>query len=135
MNRIVWNDAFNVGIKQFDEEHKQIIHLINNLQEGIEKKESIAVTGNVLGAMIEYAVNHFAHEEELMKEHGYPDFDSHRNVHDDFFVKVNELRGRFKIEGEPCADELMGFLEEWLIHHILNIDRKYGAFFRSKGLV
>jgi hemerythrin-like metal-binding protein len=135
MHLIVWNDAFSVGVKQFDEEHKQIIVMINNLQTGIDAEESVAVTGNVLGGMIEYAVNHFAHEEELMREYGYPDFKEHRDLHDDFFVKVNEFRAKFKGIGDSAAGELMNFLEEWLIKHILNIDKKYESFFKSKGLV
>jgi hemerythrin-like metal-binding protein len=134
MGRILWDDSYSVGIKQFDDAHKQLILMINNLHEGIEGKKGIAVTGNVLGGMIEYALNHFSHEEEFMRVHAYPDLDSHRDLHDDFFVKVNELRERFKIDGETSADELMNYLNEWLIHHIMNIDKKYSAFFKNQGI-
>lgn len=129
-----WNSSFSVGIRQFDEEHRKIIEFINNLHDAIQTGESTAALADILSGLVEYTMTHFSHEEELMKEYKYPAAERHREQHDDLFVKVNEYKTRFRTEREGISDELMAFLKDWLVHHIMNTDRAYTEFFKSAGV-
>jgi hemerythrin len=129
-----WENSFSVGVNSIDAEHKKIIEFINNLHDAANTGKSIAVMSGILGGLVEYTMTHFANEEALMKKHGYPNLEKHRELHDDLFVKVNEYRARLKTERDGFADELMAFLKEWLIQHILKTDMAYKEFFRSHGV-
>jgi hemerythrin-like metal-binding protein len=129
-----WNESFSVGIKRIDEEHRQIIRFINELYDAIHTKKDAAVTANILGGLIEYTMTHFTNEEALMREHGYPAFEKHRDQHDDLFVKVNEYKKRFEADHHGLAGELLEFLKDWLVRHILHTDKAYTDFFNKKGI-
>jgi len=134
MSYFEWKDSFSVGIASIDEEHKQIIGFINRLHTAGADAQNYKEMWNILGGLIEYTMTHFAHEEKLMKDHGYPDLAAHRESHDDLFVKVNEYKTRLKTEKEGIYGEMMEFLKDWLSIHILNTDKKYSDFFKDRGV-
>ena len=71
---LTWKDSYSVGIESIDNDHKKLIHLINNLQTSIDYKTDKQFEKQTLDEVIDYTHYHFSREEELMKKHGYPDF-------------------------------------------------------------
>jgi len=83
----------------------------------------------VLVQLVQYAVTHFQHEEELMDETGCdPRFaEIHHNVHADFgqqVVKMREMQN-----GD--LEFLLRFLSSWLAHHILGMDQSMARQIRK----
>ncbi|KAG1461099.1 hypothetical protein G6F57_014208 [Rhizopus arrhizus] len=69
-------------------------------------------------------MSHFAFEEELMEEAGYPFCAAHKRVHEVFIKRVAEYRLRFQA-GEDISDELRTMLSRWLFNHIRGDDQAY----------
>ncbi len=78
----------------------------------------------VIDELIDYTLSHFAFEEELMEEAGYPFSLAHKRVHEVFGKRVGEYRLRFQA-GEDVCDELRSMLSRWLFNHIRGDDQAY----------
>jgi hemerythrin len=122
MAMLVWQDNLNTGIDIIDGQHRRIVDMINELH-GAQMHGGAAV-GEVLDEMVDYTLSHFAFEEELMEEAGYPFCAAHKRVHDIFVKRVAEYQMRFRA-GEDITDELKNMLSRWLFNHIRSDDKAY----------
>ncbi len=136
MPLMVWNDKLSVGIAQFDEEHKQLVALVNELFDAVQAGRSKEALGGILDSLVAYTKSHFTNEEEHFARLGYPDLDAHKAEHDALASQVLEVQRKYHAGATATLSmEVMNFLKNWLIKHIQGTDRKYGPFLRSHGLV
>ena len=74
-----------------------------------------------------HASDHFRHEENLMTESGYPDSHDHILAHRQLETQIANLITQVDA-GEPVFTlELVEFLKNWLLNHILTMDKNLGA--------
>lgn len=132
---ISWNENLSVDVKMFDEQHKQLIGLINNLHDAMSQGKGAAALGTVLNELIDYTKTHFADEEKIMKQYNYPSYGLHVIEHRNLTDKVVELQNKYNHGNMVLSMDVMQFLKDWLTHHILETDKKYGVFYRSKGII
>jgi methyl-accepting chemotaxis protein len=130
---IKWNDRMSVRVPQFDEQHKQLVAMIHKLNEAMKNGQGKQVIGEILLGLVQYAESHFSQEERFMQQHNYPDYTSHKKIHDDLRGKVSEVIVEYE-QGRIVPAAIMMFLSDWLIGHIMNMDRKYGDFAVNKGV-
>ncbi len=70
---IEWNDTtYSVGVRQFDDEHKELVRLINELHAAMKSGRGRDVMGPTLNSLTRYVKLHFSREETIMGQHGYP---------------------------------------------------------------
>jgi hemerythrin-like metal-binding protein len=131
---MTWNAEFSVGIKQFDEQHKKLVGMINELYDAMKAGKTGAVLGGLFNELVEYTLQHFMAEEMLMKEHGYPGYQAHLAEHKKLTAEVVKFKEKFDKSGLGLGVELLPFLTDWLKHHINGTDKLYGKFFSEKGL-
>lgn len=131
---IQWDDKYSVHIQVIDDDHKKLIHLINQLQSSIHYYQSKSFDKEALNELIEYTKFHFSREEELMKKNNYPDYDEHVNQHKVMIEKINQMVTKYSQNGEDTIKETVDFLRDWLINHIQKTDQKYVPFFKEKGI-
>jgi hemerythrin len=129
-----WNNNYSVNIKEIDEQHKTWLKILNKLDEAIMLGESSNVLGRTVEDALEYTKSHFSMEETLMKNYGYPDFDFHKQKHDDLIIELNSLLERNEKNETGLAIDVMGTLGDWLIKHILEEDKKYSSYLNDKGV-
>ena len=80
-----------------------------------------------------YTVTHFTAEEAFMRSHGYSNFEAHKKQHDQFISRVRSERQSIEAGG-PVSLDMINFLKDWLINHILVQDKAYAAEFKNKKL-
>ena len=129
-----WTDAYSVGIAEIDNQHRKLIEMINTMHDAMIKGQAKAVMDKILDDMISYCASHFATEERLFSQHGYPDAAEHKDKHHKMTTKVLELQTQFKQGKATITFDVMDFLQQWLDKHILGTDKKYGPFLNSKGV-
>jgi hemerythrin len=120
---LVWQDDLNTGVEVIDHQHMRIVEMLNHLHVTQKSMERVAV-GEVIDELIDYTLSHFAFEEELMEEAGYPFCAAHKRVHEVFIKRVSEYRMRFE-SGEDITDDLRNMLSRWLFNHIRGDDKAY----------
>lgn len=131
---ITWSDRYSVGIATIDKEHQKLVSLVNELYTAILAGDAPAVTSKVLDGLASYTVSHFAAEEALMKRYNYPGFAAHKAEHDKLMAQVTQFQSDLRAGKAKLSQELMSFLQTWLIAHILGVDKKYTAHLHSAGI-
>jgi methyl-accepting chemotaxis protein len=130
---IKWNDWMSVQVPQFDDAHKRLIDMIGQLNLAFERGEGGKAIIEILSGLAGYCVEHFSTEERLMREQGYPGYERHKKIHDAFVQKVTETIVDFENQ-RIAPSSIMDLLSEWLMGHILKVDKEYSEFFSKKGI-
>jgi hemerythrin-like metal-binding protein len=131
MDYIPWDDSFLVGIDAFDNDHRYLVKLINNLHSGLMSGFGVSEMTYILDDLIHYTNVHFKREEDMMRKFSYPEFYKHESAHADLVRQVLDFQAQLKAGKKVFSIELMGFLRDWLINHILKTDGRYAGFFKQ----
>lgn len=134
MSLITWNDKYSVNINEIDGQHQKLVRLINLLHDSMKEGKGRDLIGKVLNDLVNYTIFHFSYEEKLFDKYGYPGNQTHRLEHKNLVEKVKKFVQDFEKGKGVLPFEVMNFLQDWLLNHISGTDKKYSAFFNSKGL-
>jgi hemerythrin len=129
---VVWKDEYSVGIETIDQDHKKLLSLINNLLAAQHCRTGPEFERQALDELMDYTQFHFEREEDLMREHGYPDYEGHKAQHDQMAIQAQLFRSRYEEKGHDEIPAVARYLKLWLIQHINGTDRKYVPFLREK---
>ena len=77
MGLIKWNSFYSVHIDELDEQHKELIHLINEMYDAMKNGKGTDALGSILSELVEYTKYHFDAEEKLFLQYGYPEREAH----------------------------------------------------------
>ncbi|MGZ8152876.1 MAG: bacteriohemerythrin [Methylovulum sp.] len=126
---IIWNDTLVTGISTIDEQHQILINLFNEANTKLASNNNTEFLEQITRDMLSYALYHFETEEGLMQEYGYiEEADNHIRQHRNFSAKVVEIRNNIKAGILISREDLLSFLNNWLINHILSTDKELAAF-------
>lgn len=134
MAYINWQDDFSVNVKEIDNQHKGLIEMINALHEAMLANKARDLQLQTVERMLDYAGKHFALEEKYMKQFAYAGYQKHKEKHDQFTAKAQDLQERMNKAGFVLTLEILNFLRDWLRNHILKIDKEYSEHFNRSGL-
>jgi hemerythrin len=124
MSRVIWSDDFSIGNEEIDTQHKELIRILDNLNQSIVNKgENHSIKGTIL-ELQHYAVLHFSTEEVYMCDLMYEELENHIQQHDFFRAKVKELHSLNIVKGCDKSLELVQFITEWLLNHVMAEDKK-----------
>jgi len=129
-----WDSTYSVNIGVIDTQHKTLVTMINDLHQAMAKGSGKEKLGGILSNLIKYTRAHFATEETLMQTHGYPGFLAQKSEHESLTKTVLDLQSRFLSNQVGLSIEVMDFLKDWLVKHILGSDKKYTSFLNAKGV-
>ncbi len=134
---LAWSEEFTTGVAEIDEQHMILVHTLNEVAVKLTYDTSQETLEQITQDLLSYALYHFETEEELMQNFGYADSgddaaEQHLAQHRAFSTKVLEVRESLKSGTKISTTELLDFLNQWLVHHILNTDKKLGAFIVAK---
>jgi len=122
-----WNRNFESGLALVDEQHKELVRIINHLATHLGKQSSPVELNQVFADLAAYADYHFKTEESLWAPvYGDdPDYISHKGTHDSFMVKVAKLKSEEQTRPlEKVVEDILRFLTHWLAYHILDSDKR-----------
>ncbi|MBI2276072.1 MAG: helix-turn-helix domain-containing protein [Dechloromonas sp.] len=130
-----WNDYLKTGIDIVDQQHRGLVDLANETAAKLSSGDGLSVDEmrTLLGFLTDYAATHFSTEEALMALSGIDEDHvvHHRQSHANFLNQVNtmvdELGG-----GELTGEQLMEFLGNWLIYHMLGEDQRLSRLLHNE---
>ena len=133
-----WDSSLESGYEKVDNQHKQLVAAVNNLIEASANGKGNAVVMETLEFLTSYAVKHFADEEKLQIQFNYPDYLTHKRIHDEFKVVVGELVQKVNNQGptEEIIETVSSTIGSWLLNHIKGDDFRMATFVKaadSKG--
>ncbi len=122
---IEWRDGFKIGVAQVDQEHRHLFTLVRAL--------NLQSVDQTVDELLDYVVTHFSNEQELMEKSGYPAFEQHLKLHEEFAAKVADFLASDTQWTEERVQELRRFLNKWLIGHIMTHDLRFGKWHASRA--
>ncbi|MBF0159281.1 MAG: bacteriohemerythrin [Magnetococcales bacterium] len=131
-----WNNIYDIGVANIDQEHRTLVHWVNRLNHAIRADREDQVVDEILAMLTHYVQSHFSHEEALMERCHYPDLTAHRAQHEAFAQQVKERIRQLPLctdsgSRSQAAIDLLHFLTSWLFNHIGKVDRAIGLFLRE----
>lgn len=135
---LTWNDNFLTGVARMDDQHRVLVNTLNEAHARLGDTPNRDLLDDITRNLLSYALYHFDTEESLMLASGYleahPDEEErHRAEHRAFSQTVVNLRNGIKDGRLVGREELISFLSNWLVNHILNTDKKLGAYLAERG--
>ena len=127
---IEWNERLSTGVGLIDLQHRVLFRMTNDLFTAcLYGREIVEAYFNAAARrLLNYARRHFADEETLMGQTGYPQAGEHRERHREFLRESLRYVGRFEA-GEPGIPLLfVRFLRRWIFSHVAVTDKKYGRY-------
>jgi len=122
-----WSDSFLTGLPQVDDQHQQLVQLINDLGEMVMSADTIDSESfsAVRDRLLIYVEAHFDYEKSLMVETGLDKrhVQRHLSAHKTF---ANEALALSDLEDEASNQhgrQLTDYLVNWLAYHILDVDQ------------
>jgi hemerythrin len=129
---LAWSQDLETGNEAVDAQHKMLFSYVNDVISVCEKDDEADKIQETLAFLIYYTVQHFQDEEALQLACGFPEYEWHKWLHDEFKQKAEELAQRFTHGGssaELCKD-VKETVASWLKEHIRGEDAKIGEFIR-----
>ena len=133
-----WGPQLVTGVQAIDDQHKMLVDMLNEANMRMRSAVQRSVVEGIVRDLMSYALYHFETEEELMQQHGYAletpeEAAKHTAEHREFSVTVAGVQHDL-VAGKPVTREvLLGFLNHWLVNHIMHTDKRLGQFLISKG--
>jgi hemerythrin-like metal-binding protein len=137
---LVWNDSYLTGVERIDAQHKVLVNTLNDANARLSGTITRELLEQITRDLLSYAIYHFETEEALMQEFDYAGLSAadevkHREEHRSFSQQVVSLREGLRDGRLVTREDLLSFLNQWLVNHILNTDKRLGAFLTQHGYV
>jgi hemerythrin len=129
-----WDASFATGVARFDNAHKVLFRMVNDLHDAMQQKRSKEAIGEILNGLADYTVNHFADEERAFSQTGFPEEAQHTQLHEKLVDQVVALQGQFRSGQTLLTQDVITFLQDWLTNHIKGVDKKYGPHLTKSGV-
>ena len=121
-------------MKLCDDQHRQLVGMVNDLHEAMANGKGNQVVGPILAGLVEYTQTHFKDEEALLAKHAYPGLAIQKEEHRKLIQQVQATQEKLKAGKVMLSVEVMTFLKNWLVNHIKGEDARYGPFLNDRGV-
>jgi len=126
MNILIhWNDSYSVGIKEIDQQHKKLVDIINVVYDAVITEKPTEIIEQAFTDLNDYTIIHFSTERKYIDKLSNVDSEIHFKEHRSFTQKIQQYRDDFLLHNLKTSDEVINYLREWLIEHILVRDKVY----------
>ncbi len=131
---IDWTPDYAIGVARIDEQHQQLIAMINALYEKIGPDVSPSATWALLDGFNRYAESHFATEERIALEGRVPtaELNAHKQEHQAYRDRMGIFQHAFAQNEKRAPVQLMAFLSSWWLSHILVRDKELGRLINER---
>ena len=129
-----WDTSYAVHVERYDNAHKVLFNMVNDLADAMQQKKSKDAIGRVLNGLAEYTISHFAEEERSFSQTQYPEETQHKALHKKLLDQVDQLLRKFDADEPIIAQDVINFLQDWLINHIKGVDKRYGPHLNKNGI-
>lgn len=130
MSYIDWQEKFVLGVEPLDQHHRNLVDLINDYHMAVESGLDEELLVRIFTRLRDYAEYHFSVEEALMAQNDFPATASHLAQHKAFTENIGQLESSF-VRDHRVSQQVLSYLRNWLVQHILVIDRELAEHVKS----
>ena len=112
-----WDDSISYGDTRVDEDHHRLAHLIERLQLMESRQPDRQLAHAVFNDLMEFAMTHFSHEEDLLRKSGYPHAFEHALAHERVLGAMIEFTSTLMDQPAQGLPATCRQLRELVCHH------------------
>jgi len=128
-----WDDSLSMHIEEIDEQHKHAFELLGEVRQAMRERMERRICIKRMEMLRDYLSTHFAVEERLMHEYGYPRLIEHKRQHCDTMSTMNLICERMKNERAIITFETFDDMAVRMHDHVVRYDQRYAPFVRQSG--
>lgn len=128
---IVFDSEHHVGVTEIDEQHRELVRLVNRLNGAIKNKEGDEMIRTLYDELVKFAVFHFETEHRLMERYHYPEIAAHDHEHAALVDEAKHFQVRINQGGELLA---LQSIKDWLLNHIHFTDKALAKYLIAHGV-
>jgi hemerythrin len=130
---VAFPEELAIGIQAVDDDHRALYGAINRLHAAMREYD-LSEVSRLADYLLIYSTEHFAREERLMIEAGYPGFPEHLARHGEFVKDLRRWGERIAGQGPTPAIvvDLSQWITGWLGDHIRKVDGQMARFLRAR---
>ncbi len=129
---IEWSDKLSVGIPEIDQDHQRLITLLNNFNKSVADRMPMTEIKKRLQDLIDDAIHHFLHEENLLEEWQYPDVENHAHIHAQISGVLHDIMANLTHMSTDYQWIDAGLkIKKTLIDHMLIEDMRFVEYYRN----
>lgn len=127
MPLLTWKKEFAVGVESVDFEHEHMIGLINEIYDEMRSRRDADSLEQFLGDVLFAISAHFALEERLMREASYPEYEDHKEDHEELLDQIRDMMDRLVADPDTGFENLQEKLSGWFERHFATFDARLHA--------
>jgi hemerythrin len=120
-----WSSALSLGVEDLDVQHRELFERVDHLLDAMLRKDRTEAA-RLSAYLCDHVGLHFAAEEQLMRDLGFPEVERHAAEHRAFANSMCQLNRAFSEQG-PTAEVVA-----WLRDHVYVSDVELGRFIRVR---
>lgn len=130
---IKWSDSLLTGYPIIDSQHREIFAQIESFLKSGRHGKSKEQLNEMLAFIEDYINRHFIMEEELQKKYNYPDYNVHKQWHNEYRKQYLALKKQLDHTGAQyqLAVKTIMFTVDWLTNHINGTDKALATYIRN----
>lgn len=120
-----------LGVQEIDEQHRDLAHLVNRLNEALKHDEPEESVLHMFDELLAATTHHFDTESQYMKDYHYPERDRHEAEHAQLVSEAQRFKAQFTEGRELLA---LQSIKDWLLGHIAYSDRSLASYLKQHGM-
>lgn len=122
-----WHESLSTGVELIDSQHRSLIDGVNEVRR-TGARGGVLKSAMAMDALRMYVTVHFSTEEDLLRQHGFPDLDAHIAEHREFVLRLDALLDENLRHDN--SDAIVAFFETWLTNHLCQSDMVYVPYLK-----
>lgn len=115
-----WDGTLSVGNGLIDNEHREIVSILNALYSDWQAGAHHLDLLRTLGKLDATLRTHFTNEEKIMARHHYPSLDQHKAAHISLLDEMDSVSRSLRLGSAPDAEErLTRFVRKVVMDHVV----------------
>lgn len=124
MSLLEWDERFLIGVPSVDYEHRELIGLVNEAYERLNRSGDKWAILDFLGEIYTRVSAHFALEERLMREKRYDRYAEHKTDHERLLDEILDIMDGYE-DGNFFSDgQFARKLRAWFADHFQTHDAR-----------
>ncbi|MCL2764570.1 MAG: bacteriohemerythrin [Treponema sp.] len=130
---IAWNGELSCGITLIDEQHRNLLDLVNEMFDNVtgDEVQEHNYFEKVAPEAVRYAKIHFSTEEKIMLVTNFKGYAEHKKEHDTFVNTISDIIFDFRAGKQFSLSVFALYLKDWVLSHIAFMDKQYIEYLRS----
>ena len=132
MERMAWQQDWEMGEARLDGQHRAMVDSINRLADAVQAGQSRTEVWKAIAFLLVYMDTHFKQEEAVMEASAYPNLLVHRRKHEACAARIDALLEQYRLGDPGILAELIAFFTYWLAEHFQSADQELSTFLKAR---